>query len=291
MRRRAGWVALAWALCVVALLLLAWSVAVEPRLVVRRDLPYAMPGWAGPPGMKIAVASDWHLTTRGWWRVMTVERAREIVEEINASKPDIILLPGDFIADGTYRPTDGATPEEEIAGVLAGLRAPLGVHAVLGNHDNLHGPRRFGAALRRQGIDVLENEARPIPGTDLWLAGIGDHSTGHAHVQAALSLLPPGAQAIVFMHDPASLREMPPVPGLAIAAHTHGGQVFLPGIGALIVPPGAPRAWAHGWLTYNGNTAYVTSGLGVSILPVRFNMRPEWVLFTVNSSSAASTAP
>ena len=101
-----------------------------------------------------------------------------------------------------------------------------------------------------------------------------------------MASVPQGAQAIVFMHDPASLRELPRVPGLAIAAHTHGGQVFLPGIGALIVPPGAPRAWAHGWVTHNGNRAYVTSGLGVSILPVRLNMRPEWVLFTVNGNTA-----
>jgi len=282
---------IAWFALALLLATAVWSVAVEPRWVVRRDLAYDMPGWAGPPGLKVAVAGDWHFTKRGWWRVMTVERARALVEEINAARPDIILLPGDFISDRDYRPTEAATPEDEIAGVLGQLRAPLGVHAVLGNHDYWHGPRRFKSALRRGGIEVLENEAKPIPGTDLWLAGIGDHSTGHSHVQAALSLLPAGAQALVFMHDPASLRELPRVPGLAIAAHTHGGQVFVPGIGALIVPSDAPRSWAHGWVSHNGNTAYVTSGLGVSILPVRFNMRPEWVLFTLNAAPAAPAAP
>ena len=67
--------------------------------------------------------------------------------------------------------------------------------------------------------------------------------------------------------------------GLVVAAHTHGGQVSVPGYGALIVPGAAPREWAYGWITHKGRRMYVTSGLGVSILPVRFNMRPEWVMF------------
>lgn len=275
---------LRWRLAALALLLLAavWSFGIEPRWVAHRQVGHAVEGWRGPPGMKVAVAADWHLTRRGWWRVMTVERAGRIVDEINAAQPDLVLLPGDFIADRDYRPGNGATAEDEIAGVLARLNAPLGVYAVLGNHDWEHGGGRFASALRRRGIRVLENEAAPLPGTALWIAAVGDHSTGHSHALAALTLLPQGAQALVFMHDPASLFELPPVKGLVVAAHTHGGQVYLPGAGALVVPGAAPRAWAHGWVRHNGNRAYVTSGLGVSILPVRFNMRPEWVMFTIH---------
>lgn len=241
-----------------------------------------MPGWSGPP-LKVAVAADWHLSRQAAWRVMTPERAARIVDEINAAAPDVILLPGDFIADRDYAPTQAPTAEEEIAAVLGRLRAPLGVYAVLGNHDWWHHGGRFAAALERRGIRVLENEARAID-AGLWVVGVGDHSTGHSRPQQAVAQVPRHAQALVMMHDPASFTELPALPGLTVAAHTHGGQVWLPGIGAPIVPGAAPRQWAYGWVTHAGRQMYVTSGLGVSILPVRFNMRPEWVLITIQAA-------
>lgn len=257
-------------------LLAAWSVLVEPRWVARRDIAHAVPGWQGPPGLKVAVAADWHMT-RHWLRVMTVERARELVDRINAAQPDVILLPGDFISD-----RDWPRAEEEIAAVLGGLKARLGVYAVLGNHDWWHDGAAFAAALRKQGITVLENDAMPLPGTPVWVVGIDDDFTGHSRPRQAMAKLPAGAQALVLMHDPASLMAMPPVQGLVVAGHTHGGQVALPFFGALVVPGAAPRQWAHGWVEHGGNRMYVTSGLGVSILPLRFNARPEWVVFTLN---------
>jgi len=265
----------------VVLLLVVWSFGIEPRWVAQREIEHAVPQWQGQPGLKVAVAADWHLTKRGWWMVTSVERARRLVAEINAARPDVILLPGDFIADRDYAPEHAPTAEAEIAAVLGELKAPLGVFAVLGNHDWLHGGEAFAAALRARGITVLENDAQAIdPG--LWVVGVGDHSTGHSRPKQALVKLPPRAQALVMMHDPASLLDMPPVQGLVIAAHTHGGQVYFPGIGALVLPTVAPRSWAYGWVQHGGNSMYVTSGLGVSILPVRFNMRPEWVLFRIS---------
>lgn len=71
-----------------------------------------------------------------------------------------------------------------------------------------------------------------------------------------------------------------------MAGHTHGGQVSLPFLGAPVVPGAAPLRWAHGWVEHGGNRMYVTSGLGVSILPVRFNVRPEWVVFTIGETTA-----
>lgn len=264
----------------IALLLAVWSFGIEPRWVAQREIEHAVPQWQGQPGLKVAVAADWHLTKRAWWGVTSVERARQLVAQINAARPDVILLPGDFIAENDYAPEHAATAEEEIAAVLGELKAPLGVFAVLGNHDWWRGGTDFAAALRARGITVLENDAQVIdPG--LWVVGIGDHSTGHSQGQRALAKVPPNAQVLAMMHDPASLRELPAVQGLVVAAHTHGGQVYLPGVGAPIVPGAAPRAWAYGWVSHGPNQMYVTSGLGVSILPVRFNMRPEWVLFRI----------
>ena len=92
------------------------------------------------------------------------------------------------------------------------------------------------------------------------------------------------------MHDPASLLDLPPVQAFAVAAHTHGGQVALPGWGAFDVPGAAPRSWAYGWIEHAGVRAWVTSGLGISILPVRLNRRPEWLLFTLDAALGSALA-
>ena len=267
----------------VVLALIAWTVGIEPRWVAEREIELAVPQWQGPAGLKVAVASDWHFTKRPLSRVMTVDRARDIVRQINAARPDVILLPGDFIADADYQPDQAPTAEDEIAGVLGELKAPLGVYAVLGNHDWWHDGTRFKAALEKRGIVVVDNDARPVE-AGLWVVGIGDHSTGHSRPAQAFAKLPPRAQTLVMMHDPASLFDLPPTQGLIVAAHTHGGQVSLPFYGAPVVPGAAPRSWAYGWVDHGANRMYVTSGLGVSILPVRFNMRPEWVLFRISGA-------
>lgn len=256
-----------------------WMVLIEPRWLAARRIEVPISNWQGPKNLKVAVAADWHLTRRPLWRVTSVDRAREIVQEINAAGPDLILLPGDFIADSNFSADSGQAAEEEIAAILGGLHAPYGVYAVLGNHDWWHNGEGFMSALRRHGISVLENEGVVVPGLPLWLVGVGDDSTGHSQPVKAMQKLPKDKTTLVMMHDPASLQDMPDFNGFAVAGHTHGGQVFIPGIGALVVPGDAPKSWAYGWVQHRGNSMYVTSGIGVSILPVRINMRPEWVLF------------
>ncbi len=273
-----------WACAVAGLLALVgvWAVLIEPRWLAYREIGHEVSSWQGPPGLKVAVASDWHFTTRALWRVTTVERATQIVADINAAKPDIVLLPGDFIASDFAGASIGPA-EEAVAAVLGELKAPLGIYAVLGNHDWWHDGGKMRSALERRGIKVLENDAVALPGTSLWIAGVGDDFTGHSRPASAVSKVPASAQVLVLMHDPASLMSLPPVQGLVVAGHTHGGQVALPFYGALVVPGAAPRAWAYGWVDHAGNRMYVTSGVGVSILPVRFNRRPEWAMITIKS--------
>jgi len=262
--------------------LAVYAVIVEPRWTAARRIEASVPDWNRPP-LKVAIASDWHFTRRPLG-VMTPARAARIVAQINAAHPDLVLLPGDFIA-GTGDPAARGEPDaQEIAAVLGKLRAPLGVYAVLGNHDWWSGGPALAAALQRQGIRVLENQAREID-AGLWLAGIGDDMSGHSDPVRAVATVPPRAHVLVFMHDPASLLDLPPVQGLAVAAHMHAGQVRLPGYGALITPGRAPRSWSYGWIEHRGLQAWVTSGLGTSILPVRFNARPEWVLLVVGAAA------
>jgi len=274
-RRAAAWAAV----LALAALLAVWAVVIEPRWVAARIEPLACGDWQAqlPAGLSVAVASDWHLTRYAWWRVTSAERAARLVDEINAARPDVVLLPGDFLAGAADR--EPFTPED-MAAVLGRLKAPQGVYAVLGNHDWWHDGARVAKALSAQGIHVLENTALRLPGADVWVAGIGDHSTGHSRPAQALAGVPPGAPTLVLMHDPASFADLPadrPL-ALAVAGHTHGGQVRVPGYGALVVPGAAPREWAYGWVENKGHRMYVTSGLGVSILPLRLNARPEWVL-------------
>ncbi|WP_431102795.1 metallophosphoesterase [Roseateles noduli] len=261
-------------------LLAVWGFLIEPRWVAHREIAVEVPGWRGPPALKVAVASDWHITHE-FKHVMTIARANAIVDEINAAKPDVVLLPGDFIYG---RGEDGTTPED-VAAVLGRLRATRGVYAVLGNHDWWTDGPRFSRALGAAGIKVLLNEAVPLPDTDVWVLGIGDRTSMQSDPVRAARQLPAGAQALTLMHDPASALALPPVPGLAVAAHTHGGQVWIPFVGSAVAPHGWPKDKTHGWVDVGGQPVYITSGLGVSIYPVRINMRPEWVMFSVSGTA------
>ena len=267
--------------------LFIWSYLIEPRWVAHREISLSQTGVASSSthGLKVVLTSDWHFSKRAWWRVMTIARARQIVAEINASQPDVIIIAGDLIADRDYKPTIAETAPEEIALVLGELKAKHGVFVTLGNHDWWFDGAAFTQALQTQGLIVLENKSQKIHGLDLWLTGFGDALTGHEDPKLALASLPKNAPAIIAMHDPGTLKKIPAnwhnPNTIFVAGHTHGGQVYLPFYGAPVVPATGPRDWAYGWVSYLEKRMYVTSGLGVSILPIRFNMRPEWVTFTL----------
>ena len=262
------------------LMLAVWSVLIEPRWVAKREMNTKLPH-TNLLGLKVVVTSDWHLTKKPFWRVMTTDRALNIIDDINAAKPDIVLIAGDLIAEENQQPVLAGIIEDEIAIVLGHLQATHGVYAVLGNHDNWYDHAKLKASLENQGITVLENEAQLVANTELWVMGIGDQTTGHANIEHAVQQLPVDSPALVVMHDPGSFAGMPTLNALFFAGHTHGGQVVLPWLGVLVVPYAAPKEWAYGWVQHHKNRMYVTSGLGVSILPVRFNMCPEWVLLNI----------
>ena len=148
--------------------------------------------------------------------------------------------------------------------------------AVLGNHDWwLDGPA-IRAELERHGIRVLDNDAAPIdPPTSLWLAGVADYWEGKPDVHLALEHVPPDATVIVFTHNPDVFPEMPARVALSIAGHTHGGQVRLPLLGRPIVPSRFGERYAAGHIVEQGRDFFVSTGLGTSILPVRFGVPPE----------------
>ncbi len=177
-------------------------------------------------------------------------------------------------------------PPETIAAHLQGLRAKHGVFAVLGNHDwYRRGGERVWRALESVGIRVLENRATPLPGSGgrIWLAGIADDTTRHPDPQGTFRDIPEGAAVVAMTHDPAVFPDIPDRAALTLAGHTHGGQVAVPFWGALFIPGRSPLRYAYGHVAENGKDLYVTSGIGTTGLPVRFNAPPEIVVLTLGA--------
>jgi len=157
------------------------------------------------------------------------------------------------------------------------------VYAVLGNHDWwLDGPR-VQAALESASIPVLEDRAVEIRRGDctFWLAGVSDYWEGAHDVGRALEEVPEDAAVLVLTHNPDVFPEVPARVTLTIAGHTHGGQVYFPILGRLVVPSRYGERYAIGPIREDGRQLFVSPGVGTSILPVRFLVPPEISLLTL----------
>jgi predicted MPP superfamily phosphohydrolase len=168
------------------------------------------------------------------------------------------------------------------------VHAPLGVLAVLGNHDwRTDGPR-VTAALRDAGATVLENEAVRVGDEDrsLWVAGVEDPTERVPDVGAALRPVPPGEPLLVLSHDPDLFPSIPAQAALTLSGHTHGGQVNLgSSLRARVIPSLFGDRYARGHVVEGGRHLYVTSGVGTSNHPVRFARPPEIVVLTLRARS------
>jgi hypothetical protein len=242
--------------------------------IVRRTT-VAVAGWpAGAAPLRVALISDIHVQGPD----MPPERVARIVEQVNAQHPDIVLLAGDFVGDRVLGTRDYS--DAEIAAPLGRLSAPLGVYAVLGNHDYGRRAPRMWAALERIGVNVLENRAaRAGP---LTLVGIGDEASHHADVPAVVrtaARMP--APMLAFTHSPDVIPHLPPQFGAILAGHTHCGQVVLPLLGAFTTSSHYGNRYRCGVIHEAGRVIVVGAGLGASVLPVRFGAPPDWWLVTV----------
>jgi uncharacterized protein len=168
-----------------------------------------------------------------------------------------------------------------IAGELAPLHARLGTFAVLGNHDWWGDAPAMRKQLMAVGIRVLENETVTLGtgGAAFNLVGIGDEYTEHANTLLAYQTANTALPTIAFMHDASTLLDEPAVHfDIAFSGHTHGGQVALPLLGALLIPGRSPHKWAYGDVQVPQGPLRVSAGIGTSIFPIRFNMPPEYLV-------------
>jgi uncharacterized protein len=273
-------------LCISAALLLGiifvaiWTFFIEPNRLVVTEETIQIENWpAGADRLKIAVLSDLHVGSP----YIDVAKLQLIAAKVGQAQPDMVVLLGDFIADGRGSIT---VEPEIIADNLKSLRAPLGVFAVLGNHDWWYDGERVRRALESAGIRVLENDIARVEKNKqtLWLAGLGDLWTSKPDITGTLTKITDTNPIIVLTHNPDVFPQLPSSVALTLAGHTHGGQVCLPIIGRPQVPSDFGQRYAAGHVVENNQHLFVTTGIGTSIYPVRLGVPPEIVILTITSS-------
>jgi uncharacterized protein len=255
--------------------------AIEPgfSLAVRHwTVPH--PDWpksAAP--LKIGILTDIH-AVEPW---MPASRIASIARRLNAERPDIIVLLGDYVC-ALKRPFRSAkVPVASWVAALKELRAPMGIYAVLGNHDHWTGEARLiSDHFDRAGIRLLENEAVQIntAGRRFWLAGLGDQLEEADDLPGTLHQIRDNAPAVLLAHEPQIFKNVPDRFALTLSGHTHGGQVYLPLLGRPAVPSRFAR-YAYGHIQENGRHLIVSAGLGLTGVPVRFLVPPEIALVTL----------
>ena len=249
----------------------------------------ALPHWPATLPLRIVALSDFHAC----WPYMDARRIEAICDQANALAPDIILLLGD------YRPGPRFSRElasETWAGALARLVAPLGVHAILGNHDYDHHdtkaqPPAAERALLAAGIPVYVNRAVRIDTGQgsFWLAGLGDQFAykprqvrdypkgyGVDDLTGTIAQVTTDEPIILMAHEPDLFPETPARVALTLSGHTHAGQVKLFGR-TPVVPSRHGSRYVYGHIIEDDRHLIVSAGLGYSGLPIRYGTRPEIV--------------
>jgi predicted MPP superfamily phosphohydrolase len=263
----------------------------------------AVAGYAGAEAAWMLDVTRYKLTPRNWpagQRLtitaiadihaggpnMGLRRIRDIVDASNALRSDIVLLLGDFVA--THRFVTEPVPAPVWAAQLARLKAPLGVHAILGNHDWWFHLAEIRLALAGAKIPVMENDAVLLgeAGARFWLAGLGDQIAfplGRGRFRGVDDL--PGTMAkittddpvILMVHEPDIFTQVSDRVALTLAGHTHGGQMRVPLIWPSLVPSAYGARFAYGHIVEGGRDLIVSGGLGTSVVPLRIGVPPEIV--------------
>lgn len=270
------------------------------------------PNWTPGLKLRVAILADLHVC-EPW---MSAERIDEIVEQTNGLGADAILLLGDYVVSHRMQKFSNPVSPGRWATSLANLKAPFGVHAVLGNHDwwddievqrRRSGPTRAGRALEAVGIPVYENKAvRFVKGDKpFWIAGLGDQwafwptnrdyaafvkngrkdYAGVDDLAGTLRQVTDDAPVLLMAHEPDIFPEVPKRVATTFAGHTHGGQVRILGF-TPVVPSKYKSRYAYGHIVEDDRSLIVSGGLGVSGFPIRFGAPPEIVVVDLGGGDA-----
>lgn len=277
-----------------------YAVAVEPNLPARvTRYRLTPPGWPKGLRLRIAALADFH-ACRPW---MSPERIAAIVDLTNALSPDVTVLLGDY--EKGMKVLNQELAPHEWAAPLGGLRAPHGVHAILGNHDwyedkksvwGKNGPCRAIAAMQSVGLNVLDNESTRIEvnGQGLWFAGLGDQLAFHKNgrwgrhdMDATMAMITNDDEPVILLaHEPDIFPKTPDRVSLTLSGHCHGGQVRLFGW-APYVPSKYGNRYGYGHIVENDRHLIVSGGLGCSRLPIRIGVPPEVLLIELGDDATS----
>jgi predicted MPP superfamily phosphohydrolase len=274
-----------------------WAFLWEPETLAVRRIEVVSRAWSGPP-LRIGVIADTHMGAPH----MSVGRMKRLVARMNSEHPDVVTLLGDYI--GGHAPAASRSPSDRAA-IVASFRemgrfqAPLGTYAVLGNHDVWYDPALVAAGLDAAGVHVLQNQSIRVErgakeqGSSFWIAGLTDHDAPRApsYTQSMLDV-PPTAPLIALVHRPDKFVAAPAQVALTLAGHTHCGQVHIPFLGRYMPKTSEEsRRWPCGLYEDHGRRLYVSGGIGVSFLPVRFLQPPEIAIVTLWADPGQIRAP
>lgn len=262
---------------------ITYALRVEPTWVEVNRLEIPVPDLPAPfAGLRVVQLTDFHCGP-----FVSTAYLSEVIELTRLQDPHLIVLTGDYVHKGY-------THVHRIAAQLSKLKAPLGVFAVLGNHDfsvrNALGIRRYrhlhraiAEALTARGIRVLQNENLPLEldGARIYLSGVDDLWSRVCDLRRALEGLPDTAPRILLAHNPRTVEQ---INGercdLMLSGHTHGGQIDLPGLGRVVLGKKVKR-FAAGIYQWRDTLLYVNKGVGVGF-PIRYRVRPEVAVFTLS---------
>jgi predicted MPP superfamily phosphohydrolase len=250
---------------------IAYGVAYERHrlTIVETEIPVS----GLPPqhdGLRVGLITDVHHSA-----TVSADHVRQAVQLLASAKADLVVLGGDYV---TYGNRAYVEPVAELLAPLAG--APHGSFAVLGNHDD---DRDMAAALTKNRFEVLKDKSTRIAinGESLDIVGIRFWTRGDRHVAAVLKGV--GPNSILLAHDPRRLTQAAAlnVP-LVLSGHTHGGQVILPGIGAVAKTDFPVLA---GFIRRTNTSLFVSRGVGTVYVPVRMNCPPDVAVLTLRRKS------
>lgn len=256
-----------------------WAFWFEPARLIVVEETLAIP-WSVPTPLRVAVLTDLHTGSP----FNGLSKLQDVVDRTNAARPDLVCILGDLVIQGVLGGRFVAP--EAIAAELGRLTPPAGTVAVLGNHDAWLDHARVGKALADNGIRLVEDTAMKVDTAAgaVWIAGVSDFWTGQHDIHAAMAAVADHtAPVILLTHNPDIFPEVPPRVSLTLAGHTHRGQVALPFIGRPIVPSRYGERYAAGHIVEGGRHLFVATGVGTSILPVRFRVPPAVLVLTLTS--------
>lgn len=301
---------------VAILLFLTYTFHIEPNWYDIHQVSITLPNLpAAFDRYRIVELADLHVDN-----FRDTERLQKIVRLTAQQHPDLVVMAGDYITGAVSAPhkvidddsitakpyqtmphlkilelltqitagTHPPTPAKYLDTLAAGLQhldAPDGVLAILGNHDRWDWNPKFMKVLQDLGIKVLENDLTQIQrGTErLQIAGVKDFLAKEADLQPILTKMGKSKGAILLAHEPdfADLSAATGKFDLQLSGHSHGGQVYIPGL-KRITPPLAGK-YPAGQYRVDRMIQYTSRGVGIVTPRVRFNCRPEITVLTLRS--------